>query len=208
MQTFVDVTDDSYGLLIASRGLPEYEVLPDTVRTIALTLLRSVGWLSRDDLTTRRGHAGPELATPQAQCPGRHSFHYSIIPHQNTWRNPSTQSLLHAFITPLKAIQIQETTQGKFPLHQSFLTFNAKHLAFSCLKKATTSESTILRFFELTGKETDATITTSAPCNHVTSVNLAERPSDQESISQINQHKFTTLVKPYQIQTILLSHAD
>jgi hypothetical protein len=35
---------------------------------IALTLLRCVGWLSRDDLSTRRGHAGPYMATPGASC--------------------------------------------------------------------------------------------------------------------------------------------
>ena len=35
-----------------------------------LTLLRCVGWLSRGDLGTRRGHAGPELPVPGPQCLG------------------------------------------------------------------------------------------------------------------------------------------
>jgi mannosylglycerate hydrolase len=37
-----------------------------------------VGWLSRDDLATRKGHAGPPLATPGAQCPGVHRFEYAL----------------------------------------------------------------------------------------------------------------------------------
>jgi mannosylglycerate hydrolase len=43
-----------------------------------LTLLRCVGWLSRDDLATREGHAGPAVATPGAQCPGVHRFEYAL----------------------------------------------------------------------------------------------------------------------------------
>jgi alpha-mannosidase len=46
---------------------------------VALTLLRCVGWLSRDDLSTRPGSAGPTIATPEAQCPGEHTFEYAIV---------------------------------------------------------------------------------------------------------------------------------
>jgi len=39
-------------------------------RALGLTLVRSVGWLSRRDLRTRGVGAGPDLATPAAQCLG------------------------------------------------------------------------------------------------------------------------------------------
>jgi alpha-mannosidase len=50
-KVFADVNDGERGLMIANRGLQEYEAL-DTRGgvTIALTLLRCVGWLSRADL--------------------------------------------------------------------------------------------------------------------------------------------------------------
>ena len=74
-RTFVDVNDGKIGLLVANRGLPEYEVIPgEEGVTVALTLLRCVGWLSRDDMHCRRGHAGPGLPTPGAQCLGTHTF--------------------------------------------------------------------------------------------------------------------------------------
>ena len=84
-RTFVAVNDGQVGLLVANRGLPEYEVMPGKKNenggvTVALTLLRCVGWLSRDDLHCRRGHAGPGLSTPGAQCPGRHTFEYALVP--------------------------------------------------------------------------------------------------------------------------------
>jgi len=70
-RVFAAVQEESTGLLIATRGLPEYEqVRGDSGSTLALTLLRSVGWLSRDDLDCRPGHAGPGYATPGAQCLG------------------------------------------------------------------------------------------------------------------------------------------
>jgi mannosylglycerate hydrolase len=66
-------------LMVFGKGLPEYEAVPtrDGLE-ISLTLLRCVGWLSRDDLATRPGGAGPTLETPGAQCHGRHVFEYAI----------------------------------------------------------------------------------------------------------------------------------
>ena len=44
----------------------------DGTTSLAVTLLRAVGWLSRGDLALRPVHAGPAIATPGAQVPGRH----------------------------------------------------------------------------------------------------------------------------------------
>ncbi|MCW2920222.1 MAG: glycoside hydrolase, family 38 [Thermoleophilia bacterium] len=55
------------GVLLAGRGIHEYEA---DAGQLELTVLRSVGWLSRNDIAGRPGHAGPALATPGAQCRG------------------------------------------------------------------------------------------------------------------------------------------
>ena len=55
------------GVLLAGRGIHEYEA---DAGQLELTVLRSVGWLSRNDIVGRPGHAGPALATPGAQCRG------------------------------------------------------------------------------------------------------------------------------------------
>jgi alpha-mannosidase len=111
-QRFVDVHHGSYGLMVASDGLPEYEVLAsEDGNTIALTILRCVGWLSRGDLLTRDANAGPTLATPGAQCLGKYKFRYSIVPHTSGWE----EAFLHAhhFVTPLRAIQLWGGTPQK-----------------------------------------------------------------------------------------------
>lgn len=58
-------------------GLTEVAGEPDSV--LQLTLLRSVGWLSRFDLKTRTTGAGPMLATPEAQCLGPFTANIGIL---------------------------------------------------------------------------------------------------------------------------------
>ena len=66
---------------VVHRALHEHEIVSapatsagqegaTTERALGLTLVRSVGWLSRRDLRTRGVGAGPDLATPEAQCLG------------------------------------------------------------------------------------------------------------------------------------------
>jgi alpha-mannosidase len=84
-RTFAGVESDELSAAIVSRGLYEAEVRRDAGRaTILLTLLRCIGWLSRSDLATRRGGAGPEMETPGAQEIGAHRFEFAVT----TWRGP------------------------------------------------------------------------------------------------------------------------
>jgi len=101
-RAFTDVSDGKTGLMIANRGLPEVEVLrlPKSLRLrksetteIALTLLRCINWISRDDFEERRGHAGPMASTPGAQMIGRWMFDYSIIPHVGRDSIPPSSSI-------------------------------------------------------------------------------------------------------------------
>ncbi len=202
LQTFVDVNDGAQGLLIATRGLPEYEVLTDAKRTIALTLLRSVGWLSREDLTTRRGHAGPGLPTPGAQCLGEQITHYSIIPHSESWKNPTTLKYTRQFITPLKAIQITETKKAQLSSSQGFLTLSPSNCAFSCLKKAEDTDSTILRMFEISGQPSKVVINTKIPIKRASFVNLAEKQIHTPSVNVSSPTQLVIRLSSYQIQSL------
>lgn len=72
------VSVPSYRMTIVPKGLREIFVDESGLH---LTILRSVGWLSRDDLITRRGHAGPGFETPEAQGLGKHRVSFSILLH-------------------------------------------------------------------------------------------------------------------------------
>lgn len=79
MESFALFEGNKSKIVVATRGIHEYEshVLGEETK-VNFTLLRSVGWLSRDDLVTRKGHAGPQISTPQAQCIGEYRYHYSF----------------------------------------------------------------------------------------------------------------------------------
>ena len=63
-------------LALLTKGLPEYEAGTDGLR---LTLLRCVGTISRPaGLPTRPIAAGPDVATPEGQCHGRHVLEYAL----------------------------------------------------------------------------------------------------------------------------------
>jgi alpha-mannosidase len=103
MWSFTDVSDGRTGFALIADGLHEYEVLPGNPQQVALTLLRSVGWLSRDDLTTRTGHAGPGLETPGAQVLGGHRLRYSLYFHEGDWDRGGVWRMAESTLTPLVA---------------------------------------------------------------------------------------------------------
>jgi mannosylglycerate hydrolase len=76
-------------LLFCHRAMQEYEVVKradvesETTRKqhLAITMIRSVGWMSRRDLVTRGVGAGPDMETPDAQCVGelgRQRFEFQL----------------------------------------------------------------------------------------------------------------------------------
>ena len=87
------------GLAVGLDGLREYAVLGDG-GTIAITLFRSMGWLSRGDLPERRGHAGPELETPSAQLPGEVVTRYCVIPFGSDGGAASAARIVREFLSP------------------------------------------------------------------------------------------------------------
>ena len=75
---YVATAVKSRGLAVLAPGFFEYEL--DRRGDLVVTLLRSIGTLSRDDLPTRRGHAGWPVATPEAQCLGAERLQLAIAP--------------------------------------------------------------------------------------------------------------------------------
>ncbi|MBM0240571.1 hypothetical protein JNW88_32150, partial [Micromonospora sp. ATA32] len=64
----------------------EYE-LTDSGRELAVTLLRSIGMLSRNRHALRDEPAGPQLPTPLAQCRGVRRVELAVLPFRGTWHS-------------------------------------------------------------------------------------------------------------------------
>ncbi|HEY9160524.1 MAG TPA: glycosyl hydrolase-related protein [Desulfomonilia bacterium] len=156
-KSFTDVNDSKNGMMIASRGLPEVEVIRTSDGSeIALTLLNCVGWLSRDDFANRRGHAGPPLTpTPDAQMIGGHAFYYSIIPHKGGCINAA--NLAYSFNSPMTGLQ---TTihKGSLPASASMLKTEPQSFIISTIKPAEDGKGIIVRGYSIADEVTEVSL--------------------------------------------------
>ena len=103
-RNFVGMNDGQKGLVIFNKGLPEYEARADG--TIALTLLRCIGWLSQDDLITRDKLAGPKLPVPDAQCIGQHTFEYALLTQPGSWEASPVYREENQYSIPVKVLEV------------------------------------------------------------------------------------------------------
>ena len=153
---FVDINNKEYGLAILNKGLPEYEIIPDN-NTIALTLLRCVGWLSRWDLENKRGNAGPSLPTPEAQCLGENIFSYALIPHQGNWAEARIPQKTKQYKTRVLTKQLKNQP-GNLSDKYSFIQLEGEHLEISAIKKHEFEDKLVARVYNPTDKETNGKI--------------------------------------------------
>jgi alpha-mannosidase len=124
-------------LALFTKGLPEYEARPDPPE-LALTLLRCVGALSRSELSTRPGGAGPRIATPGGQCLGRHRFEYAI----RFGRLDETELVRAAHDYRFDFLSGPAGFGSQPPLG-----LEGDSVAFSCLKGAEDGDGVILRLY-------------------------------------------------------------
>jgi mannosylglycerate hydrolase len=74
---------DAGGVAVLLDHALEYELLDGS--ELALTLLRSIGLISRSDHPYREDPAGPEIPIPDAQCLGVWSVGFGLYPHAGSW---------------------------------------------------------------------------------------------------------------------------
>jgi alpha-mannosidase len=121
-------------LVLLTKGLPEYESSADGLR---LTLLRCVGTISRPPgLATRPVGAGPEIATPDGQCRGRHVFEYAL--------RFDGEALSNAAL--VRASQDYRTDFLRGDPFEPPLELGGD-VVFSCLKQAEDGKGLVLRVF-------------------------------------------------------------
>jgi alpha-mannosidase len=155
---WVDVSDGKMGLAVFHRGTPEYEVLDG--RAIAVTLLRSVGWLSRQGMSYRAGPAGPKMATPGAQLPGAHRFELAVFPHSGDWRASKVHDVAEGFAYPLRAISVGKHAGTLSPTGGA-LTIEPASVQLSALTRD--GDAIICRVYNASGEPSTARLRFAAP---------------------------------------------
>jgi alpha-mannosidase len=173
-RAFSSISDGTTGLTIANRGLTEVEVYKDDKGNagLALTLLRCVGWLSRDDFSTRNGHAGPFVETPDAQMPGSWSFEYSILPHTGNWLNAYENA--YAFDVPMRGIHTN-IHNGPLPASGSFLVVEPATFTITAVKQSEAGRGWLVRGVNLTDEPLQVKLKPWKPYKNAEHVNLGEQ---------------------------------
>lgn len=122
---FVDVSRDDAGLALLFEHVAEYEVLDDE---LALTLLRSVGMLSRREMKYRPMPAGPEVPAPAAQCLGNHEIAYALYPHSGDWFDAGLVATSERFVLP---VETSSTPPVSEPIVQDILGIDGFNVSLS-----------------------------------------------------------------------------
>jgi hypothetical protein len=200
MIAVVDAGDADTGATVIGKGLMEYEIAGEPP-AIALTLVRAVGDLSRNDLATRpSGHAGPPVATPGAQCLGRHRFEMAFEPHGPA---PAPGTLLASArahnLQP--RVVIARRPEGAAPLTRSFLHINAGDgdLVLSAIKRGDDRPNIMVRLFNPGDEEAHATIEMEVPVHEAYAVNFLE---ERHGRMALEDGAVAVRLTPHQIQTI------
>lgn len=161
---FAAVTDGGHGLAIFNRGLPEYEVMDDAERTIAITLLRCYKMFIPKLKTIDPTQQG-------SQCPGKHVFEYAVLPFEGD-SAITIQKLAAAYGLPVKVAQ-SGRQQGRLPLSLSFLEVTAP-LIISSIKKAESRDTVIVRLYNPIQEEIEGWLRFYRPLISVYLLNMEE----------------------------------
>jgi len=194
---FIDINNKEYGLAVLNQGLPEYEIIPGD-NTIALTLLRCVGWLSRGDLEYKKGNAGPSFATPEAQCLGENNFSYALIPHQDSWDDARISQKTKQYKTKVLTTQLKNQP-GNLSDKYSFIELEGKHLEISAIKKHEFEDKLVIRVYNPTNEKTTGKIKLGFNIHKVYLGKLDE--SYEEELAYNNGVEIE--LKPKEIKTII-----
>lgn len=143
-KSFVDVSGEGIGLTVINAGQPEFEVIDDVDRTVAVTLMRSV----------IGGVGGPENQE-QGQLIGRHSFRYAVYPHKDGWQAAKSWQAAWEHNVPMRAVQTS-IHSGELPVEKSFVGIDSPEVVMTALKKASRDDALVLRAVNLTHGDADS----------------------------------------------------
>ena len=183
------------GLGIITEGLPEYGVDGDE---LYITLLRSVGKLSRGAIFTRGTPAGPPLSVHGSQCLGVQRIRYAVCAtHDPKELFMEADNFSRGIITD---VGIAKDSSQEFEIPRNLLDFNNPNIYTYAVKTpANLEKGIIVRCMNVSDKEQSLKIKSDLDFLTLTTVNSLENPIE-EAVHIENMIKF----KPHELKSLLL----
>ncbi len=179
------------GLTVVAPGLPEAEVTADG--TIAVTLLRAVGWLARFDLRSRPVPAGPMMPVPGAQCPGVLEARLSLLAGCDPAAARDAELGLRGLLAgpaPLLAPGV------------ALLSLSPPDLLLSACKPAESGDGLVVRVLNPTDAPRTAVLRLGFPVRAATAVRLDEEAAADDVAAGADVVRFD--VPPRALRSVLL----
>jgi hypothetical protein len=179
---FVDVSDGRVGVALVSPGLYEHEAVTAEpgVTSLALTLLRSVGWLSRGDLSVIDHAAGPMMPTPGAQELGPHRFTWALYLHPGDWQRGGVAAEARRFAAPAWPVVTRGRTQ--VPAGRAMVELEPGPLLLSALHPDE-DHGLIVRLVNFSAERSEGRLRPVAPIASVEAIDPLGQPSSRVRVS-------------------------
>ena len=174
-QAFVTLESDTAtdALMVANRGLCEYEVLRDGRNTLAVTLLRAVGEI---------GDWGV-FPTPLGQKLGTWTLEYSLIPYSTDTRAEALREG-YTFAYPSAVTIGTPKHDGALPAAADYVRFDSEYVRMTAFKKAEDRGTAILRLFNAATETVTLTSELSPIFKEAKLVNLAEERQEDLPVTR------------------------
>jgi alpha-mannosidase len=162
---WISVVDEQAGLTVATRGLPEFEVYRDGRNTVGLTLLRGAGEI---------GDWFP-FPTPEAQCIGRHTAQYALIPHGGKADGIGSHVLatVQAYRNQLW-VKMTEPGDGVVEQRVSVVGIDNEAIVVSACKLAQDRDEVVLRMWNATHEPASVRLATDVMLERASRLRLDE----------------------------------
>lgn len=200
-QEYSLVQDANGGLALLNRGLPELEARGsgDGV-DLCLTLLRAVGWLSRDDFESRlRSNAGPTLHTPGAQCPGPRAFQYALLPFAGDFRESGIPDASRRY--RVEPVSVQGVLEGSVQGGRSLVRRGTGRATITAIKRHCSRDSLVVRLYNPSSEPVREWLETDPPVRAAWLTDLLE---EREGSVPVAGNRVDLSLEPHRIVTVEL----
>ncbi|WAD32878.1 mannosylglycerate hydrolase [Citrobacter braakii] len=178
------------GLAVFSEGLREFEVVGEAKKTFALTLLRGVGLLGKEDLLLRPGRpSGIKMPVPDSQMRGALHARLCLFSYSGTPLNAGLAQQARAWLTPIQCYNkipwdAMKLNKAAFTVPDSYslLSMSPVGCQLSALKKAEDRDEIILRLFNPSDRVScDAAVSLSHSVMCCRETGMDEIPAGEQS---------------------------
>ena len=146
--SWIDVSDDDYGLSLVNDAKYSYDVEDSDLR---LTVLRSPVY----------AHHIPKALEPDVDYQyidqGEQTFTYILIPHKGNYQKALPVKWAENLNNP-PVVLVEHCHKGRLPQEQSFMKVDKENVMVTVLKKSEDTEDTVLRLYETRGESSETNI--------------------------------------------------